>query len=157
QLAGATRVRINPSVTETETRLRFLAAPAPTESIITLEAGPAVQECLRLVRAEGGCTLAQLREGLRSAVGGSGPAKVDHFVDRLLAAGLLQASIPVDEQSTDLLDELGQWVRAHSGDHLSEVSTLLAAVRTQLRRSLPVADVDGHRVRQDALRHAMTE
>src|SRR5262249_8647507 len=30
QLAGATRVRINPSVTETEGKLRFLTAPAPT-------------------------------------------------------------------------------------------------------------------------------
>jgi hypothetical protein len=156
RLAGATRVRINPSVTETEGKLRFLAAP-PTESIITMDAGPAVRQCLRLLRAEGGCTLAQLREGLHSAVGGSDPAKVDHFVDRLLATGLLQASIPVDEQSTDLLGELGQWVSAHGGDGLSEVSTLLAAVRTQLRRGVPVADVHGHRVRQDALRHAMTQ
>lgn len=48
-------------------------------------------------------------------------------------------------------------MRAHSGDRLSEVSTLLAAVRTQLRRSLPVADVDGHRARQDAMRRAVTE
>src|SRR5215470_12655459 len=125
RLAGATRVRVNPSVTEAEGRLRFLAA-APTESIITLDAVPAVRECLGLLRAEGGSTLARLREGLRSAVG-EDPAKVDRFVDRLLAAGLLQASIPVDEQSTDLL------------------------------RGLPVADVHGHRVRQDGLRHAVTQ
>jgi Lantibiotic dehydratase, N terminus len=161
QLAGATRVRVNPSVIETEGRLRFLAA-APTESIITLEAGPAVRECLRLLEAEGGSTLAQLREGLQSAASASDPAKVDRFVDRLLTTGLLQASIPVDEQSTDLLGELGQWVRAHcidkdGDDHLSEVSTLLAAVRTHLRRGVPVADVHGHRVRQDALHHALTE
>src|SRR5262249_1017440 len=149
RLVGATRVRVNPSVTETEGRLRFLAAAAPTESIITMDARPAVRECLRLLRAEGGSTLAQLRDGLQSAVSGSDPTKVERFIDRLLAAGLLQASIPVDEQSTDLLGELGQWVQAHcidkdGDDHLSEVSTLLAAVRTQLRRSVPVADVHGY-------------
>src|SRR5262249_31120775 len=105
RLVGATRVRVNPSVTETEGRLRFLAAAAPTESIITMDARPAVRECLRLLRAEGGSTLAQLRDGLQSAVSGSDPTKVERFIDRLLAAGLLQASIPVDEQSTDLMGE----------------------------------------------------
>ena len=156
ELAWATRVRVNPSASEAGGKLRFLTAP-PAESLIAVELVPAVRECLRLVGDEGQSTLAQLREGLRAAVGASGAPGVDRFVDQLLAAGLLQASIPVPEHSTDVLGELGQWVDTHSGPRLAEVSALLGRVRTELRRDVPVSDVDDHRARQDALRQAMGE
>jgi hypothetical protein len=166
-LAAATRVRVNPSAAEVGGKVRFLGPP-PAESIMAVGLTSAVRECLKLVRADGGCTLGALGERLALA-GAAEPATAHRFVGRLVEVGLLEAVIPVSEHSLDVFGELERWVRAHAGGEMAEVpgpagaasvaevAGLVEAVHAELRRSVPVADVAGHRARIEALRRAAGE
>ncbi|MES9604639.1 lantibiotic dehydratase [Actinomadura sp. NPDC000929] len=164
ELVGAAVVRINPSATYVGDSVSFLAA-SPSEPLITLRCSPAVTRCLRLLRdVRAPLTREKLVTALapgRPAGGGKdaeGCAEADRLVGLLLAAGLLQADIPIDEHAVDVLGELSRWVRARAredtGD-LRELAELIEAVRAELRLDVPVPDVDRNRARHDRLRMAV--
>jgi Lantibiotic dehydratase, N terminus len=153
-LVSVTRVRVNPSLTEADGMVHFLTA---TESIAAMPLVPTVLDCLRLVWDDPEVTLAELRSNLTTKPGFADEAKTHRFLDRLLAAGLLETYIPVSEHSLDPLGAMARWVNEHRGESLAEVAGLMDRVSTQQHQSVPVADVAGHVRRQESLRHAMTE
>jgi hypothetical protein len=153
ELARGIRVRVNPSATQRDGELRFLGV-RPAESIVTLTVTPALRACLSLFD-HGVPTMAGLRERWRSA-SGAGQAS-DRFLDRLVAAGLLEPYVPVSDHAEDWLGQVQEWVERCSGGRVPQLVKVLGQVRDELHRDVPVADVEEHRVRQRALHTALGE
>ncbi|MGH4023797.1 MAG: lantibiotic dehydratase [Pseudonocardiaceae bacterium] len=151
ELAPTLPVRVNPSSTSVEGGIRFLG-PAPVEPVVGLDRTPALSECLRLA-GRTGQTVRGLRDELGAAVPGADPAAAARFVDRLVQAGLLEPFIPVPDLSADPLGDLAAWLAARD---VPDLAALLTGLRDELRRHIPMADVDEHRARQRALHQALT-
>jgi hypothetical protein len=153
ELEPGVRIRVNPSATEAAGRMRFFGAP-PLEPLVTLAATPAVRRCLWL--AEDRPTVVELRTRL-AAESGEPPARVTAFVDRLVESGLLEAYLPVPDQAEDWFGEVQWWIAEHAGSRLCAVEKLLGRVRDELRRDIPLADVDGDRTRRQVFHDAVRE
>lgn len=172
--AGRRRVRLNPSariqsaakgddeasneIGGAQGTVSFAGRP-PREPIVTMPATPAIHACMEILGAR---ELAH--EELRDALAAAGDApsdRVETFLNGLLDAGLLQDVAPVTELSPDPLGEL----RARLGTHAEQASANanwdsvaeLERLRTELRREVPIEDVEGHVTRQRALVGAATE
>lgn len=151
ELAPTLQVRVNPSSTTVDGGIRFIG-PAPAEPVVALDLTPALSECLRLTEKTGQ-TVSGLREELGAAVPGADPGAAARFVDRLVEAGMLEPFVPVADLSADPLGDLADWL---SSRDVPDVAKLLTSLRAELRRNVPMADVDEHRVRQRALHHELT-
>jgi Lantibiotic dehydratase, N terminus len=153
ELARGIRVRVNPSATQRDGELRFLGV-RPAESIVTFTVTPALRACLSLFD-HGVPTMAGLREQWRST-SGAGRAS-DRFLDRLVAAGLLEPYVPVSDHAEDWLGQVQEWVELYSGGRVPPLVKVLGQVRDELHRDVPVADVEEHLARQRALHTALGE
>ncbi|WTW99267.1 lantibiotic dehydratase family protein [Streptomycetaceae bacterium NBC_01309] len=155
ELAPATRVRVNPSLTETDGGLVFLNA---AESLVAMPLLPAVRACLREVRAGTEPTRASLRDRLTRAPGCTDPDRTEEFVGKLVDAGLVEAYIPVSEHALDPIGELGRWVGRQHGESAARLARLMGKVADEQqcasRRDVPGFVPEPHVERQADLRQA---
>ncbi|GAA0909413.1 lantibiotic dehydratase [Virgisporangium aurantiacum] len=143
-LGSGRLVRINPSCVETDGVIEFLGRP-PGEPIVQLRQTPAVAGCLGVVR-DGPQSPASLAAELVPRLGVP-PKQASRLVDRLLEIGLLQAYVPVPDLATDRWQAL-----IRSLEPTDVLTALLADLRAELRRRVPLSDIAGERAHQDRLR-----
>lgn len=131
--------------------MRFLA-PNPDEPVVTLPASAAVTEVLRVAREHGPLTVAELGAHLGRVHGD--PEAAGRFVGRLRSAGLLEAHLPVADQSERPFADLAGWLGDHGPAEFAACGVRAAHVDDELERSIPPADSDAYRARERSLRQA---
>jgi hypothetical protein len=151
RLAATLPLRLNPSAVCVDGTVRFLGPP-PHESIVSVPATQAVLDCLRIL----GDGVSRHRPDLRVALGEghAGRPMIDRFIDRLLAAGLLERPLAVAELSGDPFGELSSWLSASGADDLGAAVDL---VGSRLRHPVPVDLIAGQIGHQQALSAAVDE
>jgi hypothetical protein len=153
QLLPAACVRLNASATPAGERLAFIGPP-PAEAIVTIDPSP-VRRCIDALQRLNEPTAGDLADHLQAATGATRAGTIRH-IRSLVDAGLVQANAPVSDNSVDPMGELGSWVAAQPPDGaLGAIVPLIADVRRELRRDVPIGDVDGHKVRLHRLQASM--
>ncbi|MBB4933458.1 hypothetical protein F4561_004278 [Lipingzhangella halophila] len=150
-LRAALPVRVNPSLTEQDGTLCFLR-PGADEPIVSVPDTGEVRAVLAAAgEAEGpGRTAAELTTQIAAVRSETAAADVARFVDRMLDIGLLEAYVPVPDQSASPFAGLARWLAANApeytavGEHVSVIDSALAAPAA-------AAEVDGQRARKEAL------
>jgi hypothetical protein len=153
QLLPAACLRLNASATPAGERLAFIGPP-PAEPIVSIDPRPA-RRCIDALQHLHEPTAGELADHLQAATGAA-PAATMRHIKRLVDAGLVQANAPVSDNAVDPMGELGSWVAAQPPDGgPGAIVPLIADVRRDLRRDVPIGDVDGHRVRLQHLQASM--
>lgn len=145
-LAAAAPLRVSPGALDAGDTIRLLGPP-PGEPIVRVGATAALRACLRAVDRDPPISRAALVAELAAAAGGD-VAAARRFVDRLVDLGLLEPRSPVTDPSADPLGELLAWLEAAAPEGAQDpLADPIRRLRDELRREVPVADVEGHRER----------
>lgn len=152
KLEDAFLLGLNPSVSRRGETITFVR-PQPRESIVSVPATPALNECLRAFGDDASHTLAELSARLSPG----NPESAERFVARLLEAGLVERRFPVADQSGDPLGDLSAWLAEHAPDHHADSVAAVDRLRDQLRRSVPVDEIGAHMAHQRALGAAVQD
>ncbi|MEV1243858.1 lantibiotic dehydratase [Nonomuraea sp. NPDC050022] len=144
-------VRVNPSVVAIDDRLRFLGH-LPQEPIVTTHETPTIRACLKLIPDDATMTFGHLANKL-AATGNAQEAEVNAFLERLVEIGLLQI-VPQPNGQITTPGEAGRWLRS-LGEEFAAASSLLQAVSEPVRATVPIEDVDRHRLRLGTARRAL--
>lgn len=153
RLATELVVRINPSASVRDGAVRFLA-PSRDEPIVSLPASATVAEVLRVVGEHERLTVGRLCALLGQA-GGNAEA-VARFVDKLRAGGLLEAQLPVADQSERPFAELADWLDSAAPGAFDPVRKLASTLDLELGRVIEPADLDAHLARSRVVRETVT-
>ncbi|MDA2812305.1 lantibiotic dehydratase [Nocardiopsis sp. RSe5-2] len=149
RLAGELVVRVNPSATERDGTVRFLA-PSRDEPIVSLPASATVAAVLRAVGEHGPLTVSELCAHLGRS--GGNPDAVRRYVDKLLAGGLLEAQLPVADQAERPFAELADWLERAAPDGFEACRKSASTLDLELSRTVPPADLDAGTARARAVR-----
>lgn len=125
------RLRVNPSLTDDGTTVRFLGAGAGTP-LTTVSRGRALAESLDFVAANPGTTVRQLRARLSALDQTLADADVAAFTGRLVDTGLLHTEAPFADQADDHLGVLLGWLDSCGVDGSTDVSRTLRTVADEL-------------------------
>ncbi|MFF4909206.1 lantibiotic dehydratase [Streptomyces sp. NPDC001260] len=127
EFEGGCRVRINPSATVVDGALVFLGR-RPVESVHTLALTPILRRVRELTTHES--TLDDLRGKLRAL--SSDGQRVDVFLRRLVALGLLELVPPLADQTPDPVADLRAWLHEHRRPGLERLDRTLHGVHEAL-------------------------
>lgn len=149
RLTGELVVRVNPSASERDGTVRFLA-PSPDEPIVSLPASATVAAVLRAVGEHGPLTVSELCAHLGRS--GGNPDAIRRYVDKLRVGGLLEAQLPVADQAERPFAELADWLEGVAPDGFEECRKLASTLDAELSRTIPPADLDAGTARARAVR-----
>ncbi|MGW3094321.1 lantibiotic dehydratase [Streptomyces sp. NPDC001102] len=127
EFEGGSLVRINPSATAVDGALLFLGR-RPVESVHTLALTPILRRVRELTTSD--LTLDDLRGKLRALA--SDGQRVDAFLRRLVALGLLELVPPLADQAPDPVADLRSWLHEHRQPGLERLDRTLHAVHEAL-------------------------
>lgn len=156
ELSEVVPVRVNPTAAEHDGKVQFIRGDH-AESIVSVPSTPSLRACLRLIADDGGITLAGLRSRLLAVAGDDAGGAVESYLDRLVAAGLVEPHVPVADHAADWFGDVRRWLAGQVGEQPAALAKLVGRVGEELRRAVPVADVEAHRARLSALSDAMDE
>lgn len=151
RVAHLLRPRINPSATVDDGSIRFLGHQ-PKEPIVRLPLTPAVRECIRVLDGGHVATMGELVDALASSGERDAAAR---FVDKLVASGLVERQMPVDDLAVDPLGGLSDWLVATGHDSSDHVLAAVNRVRKEVASPAAISDITGHRQHRRALAEAI--
>lgn len=152
RLAGELVVRVNPSASERDGTVRFLA-PSRDEPIVSLPASATVAAVLRAVGEHGPLTVSELCAHLGRS--GGNPEAIRRYVDKLRAGGLLEAQLPVADQAERPFADLADWLKGAAPDGYDACRKLAGTLDLELSRTIPPADLDAGTARARAVRETV--
>lgn len=132
------QLRVNPSITQDGTMLRFLARPrsvlpqGSSEAVVELAMTPTLRRVLEVIRAAPDPCHAPLAAALAALDPTSGTAEVTAYLDHLVDVGLLEAQLDVADQSLHHLGELSDALAGCTGHRVDAIRELLDRLRAQL-------------------------
>jgi hypothetical protein len=142
-LRGSLRVRRNPSIVDSAGRL-YLVGPPPREPVLAVAVPEELRRCLDALDADS--TVDGLRDRLTGGADDLVP-RVSAYLDRLIEIGVLEARIPVPDQSADPLGTLAGWLESVGGTAFQPLATACRALRATVATPARPDDATTHRER----------
>lgn len=140
EVVGGCRIRLNPSATITDDALVFLGR-RPVEHVHSLALTPTLRRVMELTTHEG--TLDELRGRLLARA--ADEHRVDVFLRRLVALGVLELVPPLADQSPDPVADLRAWLHELRQPGLERLDRTLHGVHEALS-GYPATTAPGDRV-----------
>lgn len=153
ELRGSLTVRRNPSIVDSAGRL-FLLGPPPREPVLALTVTGELRGCLDALDEHS--TVDSLRDRLTGGADDLVP-RVTAYLDRLIEIGVLEARIPVPDQSPDPLGVLAGWLESAGGPAFAPLAGACRALHATVDPPTRPDDVTTHRERLGAVRHRIVD
>lgn len=129
-------VRLNPSVVSQDRSIRFLTGPTRErhqESVVEITRISAIQNILAVFHGNKSYRRPDLIQMLAALMPCTREEEISDLIDRLISLGLLEARLPLTDQSSDHLADLHELLSRHDGSRVERLRASVTELRVLLR------------------------